>query len=476
MSDQINAPVPARRRRMSWWGFAASVFVGSALLTGLTISVWAQQSPAAQKGDFPLDRNETAVKSDAASGPYAVGLESSAAIAAIPQDRDAPQSTAAVPSAAAAPPSQNVRAGGVVYGFASPSKPLSTRQGEVLAEQLVAQLVQQLRQKPEGEADPETLGRLRELVEKQFDLRHEAQMARLEKVLADAKQAQTILDQRAERKEEIVERRIAELLGQSDPLNWDYPAASPSAAYVSPYPYNYQIPVYSSPVSPYAAQPTAQVNRFPSLANPAAPLPATAPVQVPSTQKLEFTPPGVAARAAQQNAAVTNTNAAETAQNQDWIEAVFQYQNAQLQFEQRKQQPGEGHPSVKELQTTVAQAAKRLELRIEELKSRLEAATIRLESARNQEALLDEKLTQTEDIHKSGLVPRSVVLETKQQVNLAREQSQSAAIELRLLKSQLEWVEKAVNASIEQPQTMDEPPVEASEAPVEASEKTSVDE
>ncbi len=87
----------------------------------------------------------------------------------------------------------------------------------------IQHLLQELRAQKPDSRDQLKLAELREKVKKQFETRHAEQANRLEKVLADAQQAQEILDRRHEQRVEIIDRRVAELLGQADPMSWDYP-------------------------------------------------------------------------------------------------------------------------------------------------------------------------------------------------------------------------------------------------------------
>lgn len=83
---------------------------------------------------------------------------------------------------------------------------------------------------------------LKELVDKQFQLRHNAQLERLKTIQASIAAAQRVLDKREGSREQIVERRVSELLGQRDPLNWSFqpeqdmpgetPLPTPSTYYV----------------------------------------------------------------------------------------------------------------------------------------------------------------------------------------------------------------------------------------------------
>ncbi len=89
----------------------------------------------------------------------------------------------------------------------------------------IARLLQELRQdrqSPANPANPEKLQILRKLLADQFEKRHQSQVTRLEKIHADVQRTRAILDLRDQQRDEIIDRRIAQLLGQQDPLQWDY--------------------------------------------------------------------------------------------------------------------------------------------------------------------------------------------------------------------------------------------------------------
>lgn len=99
--------------------------------------------------------------------------------------------------------------------------------------QQIANLLRELREAQESSPNPEKLQMLRKLVAEQFDKRHKSQVARLESIQAELQRTQEILDRRNGQRDEIIERRVAQLLGEQDPLRWDYQPAVPQLS--SPY-------------------------------------------------------------------------------------------------------------------------------------------------------------------------------------------------------------------------------------------------
>ena len=131
---------------------------------------------------------------------------------------------------------------------------------EVTAIAEINQLRMQLRS-ASGEQKQALRASLNEAVGKQFDVRHAAQGKQVEKLEAELAEAKELHKKRGERKAEIVERRIAELLESADDLAWNRELSNrpTNATSVPPYlpnpPYNannnllYPTPYYAPPSS-----------------------------------------------------------------------------------------------------------------------------------------------------------------------------------------------------------------------------------
>jgi hypothetical protein len=83
-------------------------------------------------------------------------------------------------------------------------------------------VLDELRNTPESQREPSKLDTLREELQRQFQSTHASQLRRLEQIMASAEQSKQILERRAAQRDAIVERRMAELLGQRDALAWDF--------------------------------------------------------------------------------------------------------------------------------------------------------------------------------------------------------------------------------------------------------------
>lgn len=84
-------------------------------------------------------------------------------------------------------------------------------------DQAAESLAQQIRQKP----DDAKLKELKKLVEQSFTKRHESQIADAEILKAKLDKLLTLLKKREEKKAEIIERRMKQLLGDIDDLEWN---------------------------------------------------------------------------------------------------------------------------------------------------------------------------------------------------------------------------------------------------------------
>ena len=83
--------------------------------------------------------------------------------------------------------------------------------------------------KQDDDSRDELRQRIEELTEQQFQLRHEVRQFEIDRLQKELAQLQEQLRRREERKEEIIDRRVAQLTSQDDELRWD-PLASPSAS------------------------------------------------------------------------------------------------------------------------------------------------------------------------------------------------------------------------------------------------------
>ncbi len=128
------------------------------------------------------------------------------------------------------------------------------------AEQTAAKEINQLRnelQSATSDEKKELRKSLTEAVAKLFDLRHAAQSKQVEKLESELAEAKELHKKRGERKDEIVERRIAELLQSADDLAWNREIASPPA----PTTYNFAQDLRAN--QSYSAPPTGTYQVYP---------------------------------------------------------------------------------------------------------------------------------------------------------------------------------------------------------------------
>ncbi len=101
---------------------------------------------------------------------------------------------------------------------------LSSNSQDPIEVNLTAQINQLRKQYLAATADQEKEGlrkSLKAAVDKLFDLRHAAHAKQVDKLDSELKQAKELLKKRSDRKDEIVERRMAELLETPDDLAWN---------------------------------------------------------------------------------------------------------------------------------------------------------------------------------------------------------------------------------------------------------------
>ena len=140
--------------------------------------------------------------------------------------------------------------------YANPIQPQDP--AEISSTNEINQLRNQLRS-ASGDQKKELRRSLSEAVGKLFDLRHAAQAKQVTKLETELAEAKELLKKRGERKDEIVERRISDLLQSTDDLAWNReiignPNAAPNYAAPNRYPpqpnqpYNtYLFPLGSDP-------------------------------------------------------------------------------------------------------------------------------------------------------------------------------------------------------------------------------------
>ncbi len=91
---------------------------------------------------------------------------------------------------------------------------------EAVANQRVLELVNKVQQSAESERE-ELVKQLRGLVEEQFATRHQEQAKQIKELELQLQKAKDIHKKRSDKKDEIVDRRMAELLQSPDDLEWN---------------------------------------------------------------------------------------------------------------------------------------------------------------------------------------------------------------------------------------------------------------
>ncbi|MBM4092587.1 MAG: hypothetical protein FJ276_24690 [Planctomycetes bacterium] len=206
--------------------------------------------------------------SAAPAGPQIPGVPAAVPPAAANPEANAPSARAHNPYGSV--PGTNWRYGRAVgdyYGAASrwqPAPPtpdpritqLTERYNQLESEVMrVAAEYRQAKQDDDGR--DKLRQRIEELTEQQFQLRHEVRQFEIDRLQKELAQLQEQLRRREERKEEIIDRRVAQLTNQDDELRWD-PLATPGA-YPSAYP-----PAMYAPAAPGGSRAAPAPAQFPT--------------------------------------------------------------------------------------------------------------------------------------------------------------------------------------------------------------------
>lgn len=339
------------------------------------------------------------------------------------------------------------------------------------------QLLNELRRMPKDARDEDKLSQLKQLLHGQFESKHREQTQRLQKILADAEKTKAILAQREEQKDKIVERRLTELLGERDPLNWDYGSEgnSQSSSYLSVQ------PAYpSQPAAPGETQyvpRTYQPNRSPSTAtipNTEWPIQSTSPPSAqyyspgrsnnekPNTNQRSTSPQlpqafrstptsprsnfGTSNQQSRSNGSVRRPIqepfVTRTDESDDVIRTGYAFENAREAVERANKLFERGALSSSEmnsLRQTLNEAKARWDLTRRQLDSEIRKLKIKCESSEEQLALLRQKSTMLAELFAVGKIPQRDTIEPKIELLKVQQELELAKAELEESVQQLEW-------------------------------------
>ncbi|MEO9932138.1 hypothetical protein [Rhodopirellula bahusiensis] len=99
----------------------------------------------------------------------------------------------------------------------------------------IRQLLTQLRHTPTTDAHHKEMDAIRNELESEFKRMHEQQGSEIAAIEKRLQSLKDIHQQRAENQDKIIQRRIDQLLGRSDPLDWNYTPPTTPYGPVSPY-------------------------------------------------------------------------------------------------------------------------------------------------------------------------------------------------------------------------------------------------
>ncbi len=207
--------IKKRSRRMRY-----IVLVGSSLiLVAGAVAINNRTQAQAQRKAALASANHAVAQRYVPAGPAITYAQNSYVQNALPQNtfpqNTFPQSPQSLLSL------QNAPTGWMTSGTPAlppPSQPTDPAEATMTAE--INRLKSQIRS-ASGEQKQSLQAALNETVSKLFDVRHATQAKQVEKLEAELAEAKELHKKRGERKSEIVERRIAELLEAADDLAWN---------------------------------------------------------------------------------------------------------------------------------------------------------------------------------------------------------------------------------------------------------------
>ncbi len=194
-----------------------------------------------------------------------------------------------VPVTVTRPVIETINHGGLPGGYMLQPAPAAPQSA---AESRALELAQRIRQ-TDRQAEQEPLQQeLAEALGEAFDERRQQQQQAIERLEQQLKSLRELAAKRDDRKDEIIQRRIAELLGQPDPLAWDpgqsgAPVFNPSRGHYGTTPVPQSLPApskrgFTLPPGLTSPAPTSPAPAIPAPTSPAPTSPAPAlPVPAP---------------------------------------------------------------------------------------------------------------------------------------------------------------------------------------------------
>ncbi|TVQ03127.1 MAG: hypothetical protein EA381_01990 [Planctomycetaceae bacterium] len=314
------------------------------------------------------------------------------------------------------------------------------------------ELAARLRQTDDAEEQERLRGELTELLAKAFDERRKIQQQEMERLEARLKSIRELDQRRQELKDQIVERRLNELLGKGDELAWE--TSSPATIARAPIPSPGQprqptsLPAVSSPVYPGPSETPANVadDRFAPAGR--APQPAVARTRTPASP---VETPNLGLIPAEQSFELAErilTLATETATWKHRLASAEEELDAFLKSKEKTQaqQPQyEIQDSIQAQREARERALAALRSRLVDFETKLRLAQIawqgmgeRLqvesEAAQRQVSDGDAVLQQIVRLHEQGATPSHQVDKAKQTSAAAKSQLQIAESRLRTWK------------------------------------------
>lgn len=334
------------------------------------------------------------------------------------------------------------QSGDEVPQLATVQRVTSVSRTDARAEREIQELVTKLKQISEEDQQTEFIQVIKHKLEAQFKRRHESQVGRLQKVREQVDEAARILEERLQQQDQIIERRLATLLGERDPLNWHYQPELPGQTSRLGLPRDASLMVESALSVPrsHAIQPTAG-NRAEA---PAAIQAQSFKRQFSRTPQLQTTRP---------NSQLSSPASRAVNLDDDIVSIGFHYRSAIRERSNAERQLANNAISRADFLVAAEkceEAAVKWELKRKELERRLRVAEVELESIKTQVVSIEREL------HAKMEAKESALDERRQSV-VAQKEIEIAQLEILTVTEQMQWAKSFQESSLEADSEQDEP-------------------
>ena len=328
--------------------------------------------------------------------------------------------------------------------------------------------IQQLANKARNSPPEQRQGLIQSITKKLdelFEARHNEQSSKIKKLAAELQQSQAMLDRRMELKSKIIDRRLKELTGQPDELNWNAAplkldssatTPSPNAETTSPAPgmlsdyVQYQTQSIlpnqsnvSSALTPWM-QPLGdpvQSSATPLASQPLAPSPTVPAPSLPNLVAAPSSMPSIGIPLPERPA-VNDPNEATKSENPRQPEQSFLQLGIKLKKLVKSANPSDNDEEIKRLQSEISDVREMWDFEKMKIKTELTQTNSELAIVKRQIEISEEDYRHLKSAFDSGRRARSEVSEAefkKSEVELQKTQVEG---KLAKLQQSIDWMDK----------------------------------